>query len=112
PMSSRHSKCRHVSEGRERQARRGSIPRRMSHLAFVPPPSQSLRDATPLYCVARGRREEKKEDERNCDMRKLIAGMKISVDGKIEGPEGRADWVAAWSDDYGMMPQIDACLLG
>ena len=26
-------------------------------------------------------------------MRKLIAAMKISVDGKIEGPEGYADWV-------------------
>lgn len=45
-------------------------------------------------------------------MRKLIAGMKISVDGKIEGPEGVADWVEAWSDDYGMMSQVDACLLG
>lgn len=45
-------------------------------------------------------------------MRKLIAGMKISVDGKMEGPEGAADWVAAWSDDYGLMPQIDACVLG
>jgi dihydrofolate reductase len=45
-------------------------------------------------------------------MRKLIAGMKISVDGKMEGPEGTADWVEAWSDDYGLMPQIDACLLG
>ncbi len=45
-------------------------------------------------------------------MRKLIAGMKISVDGKIEGPEGYADWVEAWSDDYGLMPQVDACLLG
>src|SRR5215831_19006905 len=44
--------------------------------------------------------------------RKLIAGMKISVDGKIEGPEGTADWVEAWSDDYGLMPQVDACLLG
>jgi len=44
--------------------------------------------------------------------RKLIAGMKISVDGKIEGPEGAADWVQAWSDDYGMMSQVDACLLG
>src|SRR5262249_47211131 len=44
--------------------------------------------------------------------RKLIAGMKTSVDGKIEGPEGAADWVQAWSDDYGMMQQIDACLLG
>ena len=45
-------------------------------------------------------------------MRKLIAGMKISVDGKIEGPEGTADWVEAWSDDYGLMPQVDACVLG
>ncbi len=45
-------------------------------------------------------------------MRKLIAGMKISVDGKIEGPEGYADWVDAWSDDYGLMKQVDACLLG
>jgi hypothetical protein len=45
-------------------------------------------------------------------MRKLIAGMKISADGKIEGPEGTADWVEAWSEDYGLMPQIDACLLG
>lgn len=45
-------------------------------------------------------------------MRKLIAGMKISVDGKIEGPEGYADWVEAWSDDYGLIPQVDACLLG
>jgi dihydrofolate reductase len=46
------------------------------------------------------------------EMRKLIAGMKVSVDGKMEGPEGTADWVEAWSDDYGVMPQVDACLLG
>jgi dihydrofolate reductase len=45
-------------------------------------------------------------------MRKLIAGMKISVDGKMEGPEGMADWVKAWSDDYGLTPQIDACVVG
>ena len=45
-------------------------------------------------------------------MRKLIAGMKISVDGMMEGPEGTADWVDAWSDDYGIMPRVDACLLG
>ena len=45
-------------------------------------------------------------------MRKLITGMKISVDGKVEGPEGYADWVEAWSEDYGLMPQVDACLLG
>jgi dihydrofolate reductase len=45
-------------------------------------------------------------------MRKLIAGMKISLDGKMEGPEGMADWVEAWSEDYGVTPQIDACVLG
>ena len=45
-------------------------------------------------------------------MRKLIAAMKMSADGKIEGPEGTADWVEAWSDDYGLMPQVDACVLG
>jgi dihydrofolate reductase len=45
-------------------------------------------------------------------MRKLITGMKISVDGKIEGPDGTADWVEAWSDDYGLLPQVDACVLG
>jgi dihydrofolate reductase len=45
-------------------------------------------------------------------MRKLIAGMKISVDGKMEGPDGTADWVEAWSDDYGLMQRVDACVLG
>jgi len=45
-------------------------------------------------------------------MRKLIAAMKISVDGKTESAEGMADWVQAWSEDYGLMPQIDACVLG
>jgi dihydrofolate reductase len=45
-------------------------------------------------------------------MRKLIAGMKISVDGKFEGPEGYADWVEAWSEDYGLTQQIDACVVG
>jgi len=45
-------------------------------------------------------------------MRKLIAGMKVTVDGKMEGVEEMADWVEAWSEDYGLMPEIDACLLG
>jgi dihydrofolate reductase len=45
-------------------------------------------------------------------MRKLIAGMKISADGKMQGPEGIADWVEAWSEDYGLTPHIDACVLG
>jgi dihydrofolate reductase len=46
------------------------------------------------------------------DMRRLIAGFKVSIDGKIEGPEGYADWVAAWSEDYGLTGQIDACIVG
>ena len=33
-------------------------------------------------------------------MRQLIAGMKVSVDGRTQGPEGMADWVPAWSEDY------------
>src|SRR5215217_6775344 len=45
-------------------------------------------------------------------MRKLIAAMKMSVDEKVEGRDGGADWVDAWSEDYDLMPQIDACLLG
>ena len=45
-------------------------------------------------------------------MRKLIAGMKTSLDGKIEGPDGFADWVEAWSDDYGVIDNTDACILG
>jgi dihydrofolate reductase len=45
-------------------------------------------------------------------MRKLIAGMQSSLDGKIEGAEGYADWVDAWSDNYELTPQIDAALLG
>ena len=27
-------------------------------------------------------------------MRNLITAMKVSVDGKFEGPQGYADWVA------------------
>jgi dihydrofolate reductase len=45
-------------------------------------------------------------------MRNLIAGMKISADQQVEGPEGYADWVEAWSDDYDVMSRVDACLLG
>jgi len=45
-------------------------------------------------------------------VRKLIAGFKVSIDGKIEGSEGYADWVAAWSEDYGLTGQIDACIVG
>lgn len=46
-------------------------------------------------------------------MRKLISAMKMSLDGKISGPEGSdADWVNGWSDDYGLTEQIDSCIIG
>lgn len=45
-------------------------------------------------------------------MRKMIAAMKMSIDGRVEGSEGYADWVDAWSDDYGLTPEVDACVLG
>jgi len=45
-------------------------------------------------------------------VRKLIAAMKVSLDQRVTGPQGYADWVEAWSEDYGLTPQIDACLLG
>ena len=45
-------------------------------------------------------------------MRKLIAGMKISFDGKVEGLDGMADWVEGWWEAYGLTAQIDACVLG
>ena len=45
-------------------------------------------------------------------MRRMIAAMKVSVDMKFQGPGGYADWVDGWSEDYGLLPQIDACLLG
>jgi dihydrofolate reductase len=45
-------------------------------------------------------------------MRKLIGGMKVSLDGMVAGPQGVADWVPAWSEDFGLTSQVDACLLG
>jgi hypothetical protein len=54
-------------------------------------------------------RREKREE---VVMRELIAAMKASLDGKIERTGGPADWVRAWSDDYILTPQIDACILG
>lgn len=45
-------------------------------------------------------------------MRRIVVGFKVSVDGKIEGPDGYADWVASWAEEYGFTPHIDACVLG
>ncbi|MFM9858607.1 dihydrofolate reductase family protein [Pseudoxanthobacter sp. M-2] len=45
-------------------------------------------------------------------MRPLIAALKMSLDGRIAGTDGLADWVTSWSDDYGLTDEIDACVLG
>ncbi|OAF09129.1 dihydrofolate reductase family protein [Bradyrhizobium neotropicale] len=45
-------------------------------------------------------------------MRKLITAFKVSVDGKVEAAQDMADWAEAWSDDYGLTDEIDACVLG
>jgi dihydrofolate reductase len=45
-------------------------------------------------------------------MRRFIATMQTSIDAKIEGPDGYADWVNAWYDVAEVMPAVDGCLLG
>jgi hypothetical protein len=45
-------------------------------------------------------------------MRKIISAMQISVDGYIEDPEGKQDWVENWEDDYGLLDRVDVCVLG
>jgi hypothetical protein len=43
-------------------------------------------------------------------MRKIIAGLIVSVDGFIEGPNGELDWVETWEDPFNLLPQIDTCI--
>ena len=45
-------------------------------------------------------------------MRKIIAALRVSLDGHIEGPQGELDWVDSWEDRFGLCEQIDTCLLG
>jgi dihydrofolate reductase len=45
-------------------------------------------------------------------MRKIIAALQVSLDGYIEGPQGELDWINSWEDEFELMPEIDACILG
>ena len=45
-------------------------------------------------------------------MRRIISAMQISVDGYIEDPEAKQDWVENWEDDYGLFDRVDLCILG
>ena len=45
-------------------------------------------------------------------MRKIIAAMQVSVDGLIEGPNQEVDWVGTWEETFGLLDEIDTCILG
>jgi dihydrofolate reductase len=45
-------------------------------------------------------------------VRKIISAMQISVDGYIEDPEAKQDWVDNWEEDYGLLDRVDTCILG
>lgn len=45
-------------------------------------------------------------------MRKIICAMQVSLDGFVEGANGELDWIENWEDSYGLMEQVDTCVLG
>jgi dihydrofolate reductase len=44
--------------------------------------------------------------------RPFIAAMQVTLDGYILGPEGESDWVDSWADGLGLLPEVDAFILG
>jgi dihydrofolate reductase len=44
--------------------------------------------------------------------RTLIAALQVTLDGYILGPEGEVDWVDSWADGLGLLPEVDAFVLG
>lgn len=52
------------------------------------------------------------QDGRGRNVRKIVAALRTSLDGLIEGPNGELDWVDAWEDPFDLLPQIDTCVLG
>ncbi len=44
--------------------------------------------------------------------RRFIAAMQVTLDGYILGPEGESDWVDSWADGLGLLPPVDAFVLG
>ncbi len=45
-------------------------------------------------------------------MRRIIAALRVSPDGFIEGPNGEMDWVETWEDPFDLLGQVDTCILG
>jgi dihydrofolate reductase len=44
--------------------------------------------------------------------RSLISAMQVTLDGYSRGPGGDADWVDSWADGLGLVPPVDAFVLG
>ncbi len=44
--------------------------------------------------------------------RLFIAAMQVTLDGHILGPEAEVDWVDSWADGLGLLPEVDAFVLG
>jgi dihydrofolate reductase len=44
--------------------------------------------------------------------RRIIAAMEVSLDGRIEGPDGEVDWIGSWEDSFDLLPEIDTLVLG
>jgi dihydrofolate reductase len=45
-------------------------------------------------------------------VKRIIAALQVSLDGKIEGPSGELDWIGTWEDDNGLTDRVDTCVLG
>jgi dihydrofolate reductase len=44
--------------------------------------------------------------------RTFIAGMQVTLDGYSRDSDGQADWVDSWADGLGLVPRVDAFVLG
>ena len=38
--------------------------------------------------------------------------MQVTLDGSIQDPDGMSDWVDSWADALGLLPPVDAFVLG
>ncbi len=44
--------------------------------------------------------------------RPFIAAMHVTLDGYSLGPDAKAEWVDSWADGLGLLPPVDAFVLG
>jgi dihydrofolate reductase len=44
--------------------------------------------------------------------RKMVSAMQVSLDGFVEDPDGKTDWVDSWADAIQLIDDVDTFLLG